>query len=236
MIKRALGMLCVFLVAAAAIFAAMKLLFVGNSHTYYNNMPAIVLRLLEATGQKSHVTMVTSGGKDLIYHSKRPDVFFNITYGGYDAVIVQDKASGFERAAFLEGAATLKDMTDKAGVPIYFYMPWALRDNRSAQQEMTNAYDAFCRSNRCPLAPAGEVFSRILLHESPELLYNEDGNHATPIGSYLAAVTVFYAVTGRKRVLHPENIDDPGIAAGIPVELCRRIHAEACRATRLYNG
>lgn len=46
----------------------MKLLFIGNSHTYYNSMPEIVKRLLEATGQKTHVTMLTESGKNLLHH------------------------------------------------------------------------------------------------------------------------------------------------------------------------
>lgn len=214
----------------------MKLLFIGNSHTYYNSMPETVKRLLEATGQKTHVTMISEGGKSLSYHASRPDVPFNIRIGEYDAVIAQDHASGFDAGVFREGARNLKDLCDRANTRFYLYMPWARRDNRTAQRPMTDAYHAFCRANNCLFAPAGEVFSRILMHEPPELLYREDGNHATPIGSYLAAVTIFYTVTGRKRIIDVTTIKDPGLAAGYPVELCQKIHTEACRMTRLYNG
>ena len=72
--------------------------------------------------------------------------------------------------------------------------------------------------------------------EPPAALYRDDGNHATPLGSYAAAVTVFYTVTGRKRVLNVQELQDPGVAAGIPAEMCQRIHTEACRTARLYNG
>ena len=50
---------------------------------------------------------------------------------------------------------------------------------------MTDAYHAFCRANGCLFAPAGEVFTRILLHEPAETLYREDGNHATPVAVIL---------------------------------------------------
>ena len=85
-------------------------------------------------------------------------------------------------------------------------------------------------------APAGEVFSRLLLTQEPPQLYREDGNHATPLGSYLAAVTIFYTITGRKRILRPEEYNDPGIAAGFSAEFCQAVHTEACRMVRLYNG
>jgi hypothetical protein len=101
---------------------------------------------------------------------------------------------------------------------------------------MTAAYEEFCHQNACSLAPAGEVFSRLLQLLPADRLYNADGNHASPLGSYAAAVTVFYAITGRKRILDPTTLADPGIAAGIPAELAVRIHQEACRATRLANG
>lgn len=214
----------------------MKLLFIGNSHTYYNSMPETVKKLLEATNQKAHVSMLTQGGKNLVYHTSVPDVSFNIRAGEYDAVIAQDCASGFEAGAFREGAKALKEFTDRAGSKFFLFMPWARRDTRQAQRPMTDAYHSFCRSEGCLFAPVGEVFTRILMHERAELLYREDGNHATPVGSYVAAVTIFYTITGRKRIIDVTTIKDPGVAAGFPVELCQKIHTEACRMTRLYNG
>ena len=214
----------------------MKLLFIGNSHTYYNSMPETVMRLLEATGQKVHVTMLTEGGKDLRQLLNTPHTVFNIRCGRYDAIIAQDRATGFDPVSFRESARALKDLADKAGSQFFLYMPWAGRKHREAQRPMTEAYHSFCRSAGCHFAPAGEVFSRILQTEAPDVLYREDGSHATPIGSYLAAATVFYTITGRKRIINVGDLCDPGVAAGFPPELCQKIHTEACHMTRLYNG
>lgn len=214
----------------------MKLLFIGNSHTYYNALPEMVMRLLEATGVKTHVTMLATGGKNLSYHATSHSVAFNIRCGGYDAVIAQDKATGFEGVAFREGAKALKDMADKANTPFYLYMPWAARDNRRAQAAMTDIYQSFCRSNGCFFAPVGEVFGRLLQTEDADTLYREDGNHATPFGSYVAAVTIFYTITGRKRIIKVEDIEDPGLKMGFPPELCQQVHTQACRTMRLFNG
>lgn len=214
----------------------MKLLFIGNSHTYYNSMPELVMRLLEATGQKTHVTMLTAGGKGLAYHVSSPATAFNVRCGGYDAVIVQEKASGFSTEEFFVPAKMLKDMADKAKASFYLYMPWAKRDAHDTQKEMTDAHREFCRANGCFFAPVGEVFGRFLATESADLLYREDGCHATPLGSYIAAVTVFYTITGRKRVIKVSDIDDPGLALGFDEGLCQRVHTEACHTMRLFNG
>ncbi len=215
----------------------MKLLFVGNSHTFYNAMPQMVRELFEAVGQKAHVTMLAAAGKDLAYHVTSQNVAFNVRYGEYDFVIAQERVSGFDPLAFRDSARILKNMSESAGAAFYLYMPWGARGDRAAQREMTDAYQRFCRDNACFFAPAGEVFSRLLTHPAAaEKLYRDDGKHAALYGSYAAALTVFYTVTGRKRIIKVTDIKDPGVRLGIPVELCQLAHTEACRTMRLYNG
>ena len=214
----------------------MKLLFIGNSHTYYNDMPAMVKGLLEGVGERSHVTMLTRGGAPLTYHCDEHATRFNIRYGGYDVVVAQDRVADFDPELFKTGAERLLKMTAAAGVPLVLYMPWAARDHREKQKNMTDAYGSFCRRNRCALAPAGEVFTRLLQTTPADVLYDADGAHAAVAGSYAAAVTLFYTLTGRRRIVPVKPESDPGIAAGLAPELCRRIHTEACRVVRLYNG
>ncbi len=215
----------------------MKLLFIGNSHTYYNGMPEMVRRLFEATGQRTHVTMLAEGGKALSYHVTAPNTAFNIRCGEYDVVIAQDRASGFEEASFRAAAAALLEMSQKAGAALYFFMPWVTtREEKGAQNAMSEAYRSFCYANGCFFAPAGEVFLRLAKTEPIETLYREDGSHATAFGSYVAAVTIFYTITGRKRIMKVSEFDDPGVKMGFSPELCQRVHAEACRTMRLFNG
>ena len=214
----------------------MKLLFIGNSHTYYNDTAALVMALLEATGERTHVTMLTRGGKGLSYHMADPSVIFNIRYGGYDTVIVQDRGGAFDAALFREGAEALFNMSNDAGSRFILFMPWVRCDARDTQRDMTEAYLSFARKHGCRFAPCGETFTRLLNTLATDDLYREDGNHATPLGSYAAAVTIFYTVTGRKRAIDPTKIQDPGILKGFDPAICARIHTEACFATRLFNG
>ena len=215
----------------------MKLLFIGNSHTFYNAMPQMVRELLAAVGQKAHVTMLAAAGKDLGYHATSHNVAFNVRYGEYDFVIAQERVSGFDPLSLRDSAKILKDMSESAGAVFYLYMPWSARGDRAGQRAMTDGYHRFCRENGCFFAPAGEVFSRLMAHPAAaEKLYREDGKHAALFGSYAAALTVFYTVTGRKRIIKVTDIEDPGVRLGIPAELCQLAHTEACRTMRLYNG
>ena len=47
----------------------MRVLFVGNSHTYFNDMPALFGRMCaELTGERPEVTMLAYSGRSLAWH------------------------------------------------------------------------------------------------------------------------------------------------------------------------
>ena len=58
----------------------LRILFIGNSHTFYNDMPMMVKRWAEDAGYSCHVTMLAHGGWYLAQHAEEADVQFNILY------------------------------------------------------------------------------------------------------------------------------------------------------------
>ena len=64
----------------------MKVLFVGNSHTFFNDMPELFATFVEkTTGEKPEVVMLAYGGRDYKWHRKEYFALrFNLMYGGYD--------------------------------------------------------------------------------------------------------------------------------------------------------
>lgn len=72
----------------------MKILFIGNSHTYMNDMPELVREMIEnATGEKCEVMMLAYSARSLKWHmgeeyfSER----FNILHGKYDYCVIQEQ-------------------------------------------------------------------------------------------------------------------------------------------------
>ncbi|HHT54730.1 MAG TPA: SGNH/GDSL hydrolase family protein [Clostridiales bacterium] len=213
-----------------------RILFIGNSHTYYNNMPKLAKELFASAGIRAEVTMQTEGGKGLLYHCDRRDVIFNIIYGGYDYVVLQDIAKTFDYANFVEGAEKIKaNALDKSTAKPVFYMIWAHRDKKALQREITAAYVEVAGRFDALLAPAGEVWHRLLRKNKSLPLYCDDGNHATKLGSYLAATTIFYAITRRARTLRITPDGQPHASLELDYELCRRIHRLACHTAKKYN-
>jgi len=179
-----------------------EILFIGNSLTYYNLLPLCVKKFFAQTGVEARCVMQTAGGKCLDYHCGRGDTEMNIKYGGFDYVVLQGKASGFDPEAFVPaGEKIINELIIPAGSVPVLYMAWSLRGDPAGQIPMTEAYLRLAGLTGAVSAPAGEAWHRALrIRPKPEL-YMPDGNHPTPSGTYLCAATVFYAISGRRRRL-----------------------------------
>ena len=210
--------------------------FIGNSHTYYNDLPRMVSEIFASAGIDAHVSMQTEGGKDLLYHCGRKDSIFNIIHGGNDYVVLQEVASSFDPEHFAEGLRKFKENAlDKSETRPVLYMIWANENNRKRQPTITEAYRQGGETLNAPVAPAGEVWMKLLRGNKELSLYREDGNHATPLGSYIAAACIFYAITGRQRPIAVSEEAQPNNRLGIEIELAKKIHSEACRTAKKYQ-
>ena len=101
----------------------MRILFIGNSHTYFNDMPYQFAELMRAAGQEVEVTMLTRGGQCLAGHIQNEQTRFNILYGRYDFVVLQEVTSDFpDRETYLRDVSTLRAWCDEAGSACGLYM------------------------------------------------------------------------------------------------------------------
>ena len=65
----------------------MKVLFIGNSHTFVHYVPARVARFCASHGKPVETTMLTHPGVGLDWHLEQSQTYYNLLYGGYDAVV-----------------------------------------------------------------------------------------------------------------------------------------------------
>ena len=207
----------------------LKILFVGNSLTYYNFMPNAVKAMFEAAGISAECVMVTASGKCLDYQATAADVKYNILYGNYDYIIIQGKAGGFETEPFLAGGEKImKELVAKTDSKPILYNVWCLKGHMKDQKILDDAYAELSRRTGAPVAPAGRVFHRARrIHGIPEL-YREDGNHPTAAGTYVVAAAVFYAITKRDRAIRLPDSDGYYEKSGLTLSQAEKIHAIAC--------
>ena len=75
-------------------------------------------------------------------------------------------------------------------------MTWTEEDNEEFQPEMSARYRRLAEKHGCLVAPVGEKWWEEY-HRNPDVdLYYEDRRHASPVGSRLAAETIFETIRG----------------------------------------
>ena len=173
----------------------LKVLFIGNSHTYVNSMPKMFAEEALKDNVRCDVVMLTLGGWHLSQHVKEPQVRFNIQNGRYDYVVLQEYTHPFgPEQAMHEAVAKLGEWIREAGSTPVMYMTWAKKGHPEQQAELTNAYTSCAKEINALLAPVGiEWWKR--LAENPSLeLYRPDGEHASADGSRLAATIIWQTI------------------------------------------
>ena len=170
----------------------LNLLFIGNSHTYYNDMPLLVQRRATDLGHDCHVTMLAHPGWYLEQHANDPEARFNILYGGYDYVILQEHAHPFgPEEDFTRAARTLSAWIREAGAVPIIYETWAKKDEPHVQAHMNEVHRRVASEIDALLAPVGEDWWGYMRSWPNLELYDADGAHASRAGSDFAAKMIW---------------------------------------------
>ena len=170
----------------------LNVLFIGNSHTYYNDMVHLFAELCKKSGLEITTTMLTSPGQSLIWHYNDPQVRFNILYGNFDYIVLQDAAHPFAgEQALLEGVEKIQSFIHQTTAKTMLYMTWAKQDTPQDQVMMSDAYQTVAKKTNSLLAPVGDCWKKSL-ELSPNLnLFDDDGKHASEAGSTLVATVIY---------------------------------------------
>ena len=221
----------------------MNVLFLGNSHTYFHDMPELFARFAEKTcGEKPSVTMLAYSGRTLDWHRKEYfSLRFNLMYGQYDYCIIQQAAHPFPPIeATLNTGAEIIDLCHRCGVKPIVYMTWAEKRFPENQQKMIDTCEKLAADNDALLAPIGRFWQRVLMEHEDIDLYHTDGEHAGPYGDFLVAATLCKLIYGTVSpevcgVGHdflrglpldfsrPTVLEDDSIRVQLDVEKCQRI-------------
>lgn len=173
----------------------LRILFIGNSHTYYNDLPLLVKRDAEAEGYDCSVTMLAHPCWYLEQHAAEPEVRFNILYGDYDYVVLQEYAQPFGPAEkFRAAAAALNEMIRTAGSTPVLYECWAAEAEPDQQAQMNRVSRLVAEEIGALFAPVGERWWGYREAHPEQTLYDPDGEHASPSGSGFAAGHIWAAI------------------------------------------
>ena len=183
-----------------------SLMFIGNSFTYYRDIPSMVYNMIKADGVKVYVNSDTEGGRYLYQALDNFEKDFDGKF--YTHVILQEQSGGMisNFNQFKNSILEYYDQIDKTYTEIILYQTWSdesflLANDKSRQDLITKAYNDVASLIGSKVSRVGEAF--FVLHEkySDIDLYKadeENGHHQNDFGAYLSACIHYRNITGRK--------------------------------------
>ena len=179
---------------------SMRILMLGNSFTFYNDMPQM---LAELTG--AEVTAHTRGGAYLSEHLN-PETELGaktlpaLAKDQWDYVILQEQSCNpvTDKQSFMNSAELLCEKIHEAGAVPVLYATWAYQKGGEELDRLGISYDVMSALLATAYREAAEqgdallaqVGSRFFKLADQKNLYAEDGKHPSEEGSRLAAEVI----------------------------------------------
>ncbi len=216
---RILLLLLLPLAAQAQKTDSLRVLWVGNSYTYYNDMPSIVQQIASTQKVKLSCTRFLKGGERFSGHLKNKKLLKALAGGGWDYVILQEQSSTPARhtaevARDSYPYARQLDSLVHAASPdakVIFYMTWGHKNGsvhpakgyklmtsyEGMQERLKTSYLEMTYDNDAWCAPVGMAWSQVRSERPDYQLYVQDCYHPALLGSYLAANVIFTTIHGK---------------------------------------
>lgn len=222
-----------------------NVLFIGNSYTYYNDMPVIFRSLAISAGyKKTGSVSITKGAYTLEKFSSASDpmgqqvetMLKGTTKFDYIVIQEQSERPASDPALFYDGvramAAKIKQYQPDAKVVLY--ATWGRKAGHSTLTKhgwtteqmhtlLRSAYDAIGEEMGFTVSHAGAAFLDVYTNKPSLELYNADKTHPSPAGSYLIACVHYATIFGRS----PVGIE---YTAGLSAEDAKYLQEAAYRA------
>jgi len=184
-----------------------RILFIGNSYTFYNDMPEMFADMARSVGYNLQVDTLAKGGAKLSDHAKSMVTQRKLEREQWDYVVLQEQSQipaieDQRNNEMLPATYTLMEMIHVVGATPVLFMTWGYRDGlpdvgyqdyESIQTAIKAGYLAVSAELDLAIAPVGVAWMRALEADSELDLWANDGAHPNLAGSYLAAC-VFYAL------------------------------------------
>ena len=187
-----------------------SVLFIGNSYTYFNNMPQILSDIATSFGNNVSHASQTPGGATFSAHANSNNTYNAMNSEDWDYVVLQGQSQepsfpyGQVNSQTLPFAMQLADSAQAISTcsQAMFFMTWG-RQNGDPQWDSINTFDKmnerlrlaylrFADSSNASVSPVGVAWKYVRDNHPNINLYTGDGSHPSYAGSYLAACT-FYA-------------------------------------------
>lgn len=222
-----------------------RVLFLGNSYTSYNNLPELVKQLALTSGDTLEYRSNTPGGCTFYQHSYDAQSIALIKQGDWDFVVLQEQS---QYPAFPDGqvasqvypyAARLDSIikANNSCATTLFYMTWGRKngdkDNcpyfpslctyEGMDSLLQLRYSIMAEDNHAAIAPVAKVWRQLRTNHSNIELYTSDESHPSNNGSFAAACTFYAVLFGKNPELTTYNFSVNATNAAIIKSVAKQI-------------
>ncbi len=188
-----------------------QVLFIGNSHTFQNDVPKMFESMARAGGHSVKTDMIAHGGWTLLEHAQSAETTQKIRSEEWDYVVLQEQGdvpsfSSSREQEMYPAIRGLHNEISALGAETVLFMTWGHRDGSLAEgvggynaesAVVENTYVTIGNELDVAIAPVGVAWWTAM-RSNPNLdLWVDDGNHATKEGSYLAASVLYQVILGQ---------------------------------------
>lgn len=199
--KHLLFILLLFATTGSAVQAtgkdSLRLLFIGNSLTYSNDLPALLEELGKQDGKTISYTSLLYPNYSLEDHWNEGKAANEIETGNYDFVIMQQgpSAAPASQVLLLEFVTKFAELCKKANVRPVVYMVWPSKARSFDMDNVIRSHKNAAGRTNTVLAPAGLAWKYAWQQDETLTLYSEDDFHPSLMGTVLAAMTIYGSLT-----------------------------------------
>ena len=187
----------------------LHVLFVGNSLTATNDLPATVAAFARAVGHvEVDVRMVAPGGYALEDHWADGVARTALDAGGWDAVVMQQGPSSLpdSRVNLIEWTSRWADEARTHGVRPALLTVWPERYRYGVFPAVIANYAAAAKAAHAASFPAGTAWVDAFRRSPGLRLYGPDGFHPSRLGTYLTAAVVYTGLTAELPRALPRDV------------------------------
>lgn len=187
----------------------LKVLFIGNSYVYYNNLAHLLTVMSDSMDTKLICTKTTLGGGSLSDHwhgAKGLQTKKLLDQKKYDIVVLQDNSMWpIEHAdSVLYYGKLFCDKISKKGSRVFIYNTWSRKKTPETQEQINKTYEKLATDCHATLVPVGDCWARLRQLNSEAELYFTDGSHPSYLGTFLAALCFAKKITGKLPTGYPK--------------------------------
>ena len=204
-----------------------RMLFVGNSLTYWNDLPLIVQSLADSAGEASLAVMtVAFPDYNLDDHRAEGSAERAIALGGWEVVVLQQGPSSLpeNRAQLRASVGALTGQIRAVSAAPALYAVWPQSSRRGDFDAAIESYELAAQDVNGLLFPVAAAWLAAWGRDPTLALYSPDGLHPSMAGSYLAALVMYGVLFDRSPVGLPARVrlasgTEVGVSAAVAAVL-----------------